>query len=191
METYGPFDEALARLRRLLPHIRPRTASWRSWATTTAWKSWTPAKRRDHLPGERFRRHREGRHEALVRRRDDLTIINATTWTGPSRTCPAGHSYLLAHSNEIYEGSGRLRTAALPLRTQATQCRYRYSPSAPYSPTVRPRGAFVRAFGITTAWRDSPPERRVSGVPVRFSCRGEVAYITLRRKLERLIDYVN
>ncbi|MCE5243558.1 MAG: CDP-archaeol synthase [Syntrophobacteraceae bacterium] len=184
METYGPFDKALARLRRIIPHIRAKDGILAVVGNHDCLEIVEPLRN----DGITFLVN-----DSMPIRRDGSQIWFAGVDDPHDYKChdlgqafhgiPRGaFCILLAHSNEIYREAAAFRPR-LYLCGHSHGGQIQVPPFGPlFTHSSAPRKYCEGVWHYNGMTGFTTGGVGVSGVPVRFNCRGEVSILTLRRK---------
>ncbi len=183
MQTYGPFEEALAHFRALLPHIQVKDGIYGILGNHDCTEIIEPLTEDGvtYLVNESHAIERNGERIWIVGT-DDPHMYKCHDLERAFEEVPAGAFKILAvHSNEIYREAARFSPQLyLCGHTHAGQIQLpRIGPIFTHSSAPR-RFCFgpwryKSMQGFTTCGAG------VSGIPVRFASRGEVVRFTLKR----------
>lgn len=183
MQTYGPFDEALSRFRALLPCIRAQDGIYGILGNHDCTEIIEPLSENGirYLVNDSAAIERNGERIWLVGA-DDPHYYKCHDLEKAFQDVPRdGFRILAVHSNEVYREAARFNPQLyLCGHTHAGQIQLPFVGPV-FTHSSAPRrfcfGPWVHEGmqGFTSGGAG------VSGIPVRFACRGEVVRFTLRR----------
>lgn len=183
MQTYGPFEEALARFRKLLPHIRVKDGVIGILGNHDCTEIIEPLREDGvtYLVNESVAIERNGERIWIIGT-DDPHMYKCHDLDRAFQDVPAdGFRILAAHSNEIYREAAAFRPHLyLCGHTHAGQIQLpRIGPIFTHS--TAPRHFCFGPWTYEGMQGFTSCGAGVSGIPVRFWSRGEVVRFTLKR----------
>ncbi len=189
MATHGPFDRAMDRFRRLVPAIRARDGIIGVLGNHDCTEIIEPMKDLGvlYLVNDSRAVERNGERIWIVGSDDPHYYKCHDLEDAFSNTDAEDFRLLLVHSNEIYREASRFRPHLyLCGHTHAGQIRFPWvGPVFTHSRAPRRLCSGAWQYGSMLGYTSCGVG--VSGIPVRFASRGEVALIVLRRGPERQV----